>query len=34
MHDPALTLLVSAVTVGLVTLIYAALLSTLQGPQR
>jgi hypothetical protein len=32
MHDLALTFLASFVTVGLVVLIYVALLSTLKGP--
>jgi len=34
MHDLALTFLVSTVTVGLVILIYVALLSTMRGPLR
>ena len=34
MHDLALTFLVSTVTIGLVMLIYVAILSTLQGPLR
>lgn len=32
MHDLALTFLVSVITVGLVTLIYIAVLSTMKGP--
>jgi hypothetical protein len=32
MHDIALTFLVSSVTIGLVCLVYVALLSHLQGP--
>ena len=32
MHDLALTFLVSFVTVGLVTLVYVAILSSMKGP--
>lgn len=32
MHDLALTFLVSTVTVGLVVLVYVAILSTMKGP--
>ena len=32
MHDLTLTFLVSFVTIGLVTLIYVAILSTMKGP--
>lgn len=34
MHDLALTFLVSVVTIGLVTMIYMAILSTMRGPLR
>ena len=34
MHDLALTILVSTVTIGLVMLVYVAILSTMHGPLR